>query len=387
MPRTPLLWAVAAAVVVFGASVVARCQDDAIDWARARALHQRVLRGEKLTAEEQAYHDRAARALAARGGRGSAPSPRESTGLVPLTDLADGKYKGETGGLYGGGKNEPPPADLALAMKAAKAVVPLSADGRPAPDGRIVLLSMGMSNTTQEFSRFKQLADQSPQKSARLVVVDGAQGGQAADQWLDPDTNSRAKQVWGTVEVRLRSVGVTDQQVQVVWIKQALIQQGQFGEFPAHAKHLQASLEKNIVEAKRRFPNLKLAYLSSRIYGGYATTALNPEPYAYEGAYAVRWAIQRQIDGAAELNGDPSRGAVKAPVLLWGPYLWADGVKGRKADSLVWAREDLRANDGTHPSESGRQKVADLLMRFFTTDRTARPWFTLDAAAARLGYR
>ena len=37
-----------------------------------------------------------------------------------------------------------------------------------------------------------------------------------------------------------------------------------------------------------------------------------------------------------------------APIILWGPYLWADGVKGREGDKLVYTREDLAA-DGTHP--------------------------------------
>ena len=38
--------------------------------------------------------------------------------------------------------------------------------------------------------------------------------------------------------------------------------------------------------AKERYPNLRVAYLSSRIYAGYATTPLNPEPYAYESAFS-----------------------------------------------------------------------------------------------------
>ena len=42
--------------------------------------------------------------------------------------------------------------------------------------------------------------------------------------------------------------------------------------------------------------------------------------------------------------------------------------------------EDL-AGDGTHPSPSGRRKVAGLLLRFLKTDPTARAWF----AAGQVG--
>ena len=41
---------------------------------------------------------------------------------------------------------------------------------------------------------------------------------------------------------------------------------------------------------------------------------------------------------------------------------------------LVWKREDL-AGDGTHPSQSGRQKVAELLLTFFKTSMNAKGWF------------
>ena len=71
--------------------------------------------------------------------------------------------------------------------------------------------------------------------------------------------------------------------MQAVWIKQALINQGHFGEFPKHSDELKDRLEAIIAQANARYPNLKLVYLSSRIYAGYATTPLNPEPYAYEG--------------------------------------------------------------------------------------------------------
>ncbi|MGB8274194.1 MAG: hypothetical protein WCF16_02870, partial [Alphaproteobacteria bacterium] len=81
------------------------------------------------------------------------------------------------------------------------------------------------------------------------------------------------------------------------------------------------------------------------------------------------------IKGEPKLNYDPNKGAVKSPLLLWGPYLWTDGEKGRTVDKFVWKHEDV-GPDGTHPSESGRKKVVELLLCFFKTDPTAKLWFT-----------
>jgi hypothetical protein len=315
----------------------------------------------------------------ARGGddqkkrQAPATPQRVSLGIKPLTELGAGNYKGETGGLYGDGRNEPPEEHFEAARRESAKIGPLDANGKPAPDGKIVLVAIGMSNTTQEFSMFKNMADRDPQKSPQVVLVDAAQGGKASEQWLDPESGV-GKQTWETAESRIKSAGVTNSQVQIVWIKQALIQQGRFGEFPKHAQKLESDLVQIIQLAKQRFPNLRVAYLSSRIYGGYATTQLNPEPYAFEGAFAVRWVIRQQIKGKASLNYDTSRGPVTAPVVLWGPYLWGDGTTPRQDDGLVWNRDDFR-DDGTHPNDSGRKKVGEMLLRFFKTDPLAKGWF------------
>ena len=58
----------------------------------------------------------------------------DSTGLTPLPDMAaSDEYKGEDGGLYGGGRNTPPEALQQAAMAAAKSIQPLDADGNPSP--------------------------------------------------------------------------------------------------------------------------------------------------------------------------------------------------------------------------------------------------------------
>jgi hypothetical protein len=364
--------------------LLAQTQSNDIDWERARQLYQRSQQGTALSADDNAYLERAKEArrkLAAKGQRGvpMPGPPRNSTGLVPLDELT-GTYKGEDGGLYGGGRNQPPSKHQTAAEVELARVVPRDSEGQPSHRGRIVLLSIGMSNTTQEFSRFKQIADPDLEKSGAVQIVDGAQGGKDAAAWSDERAGAA---VWNIVADRLRQAGVTPQQVQVVWMKHARIGPARFGEFPKHIDELKAHIRGSLQIVKRRFPNLRIVYLSSRIYAGYATTPLNPEPYAYEGAFAVRSLILDQAHGDGELNYDAAKDNVKAPLLLWGPYLWADGVNPRKSDGLLWNREDL-AVDGTHPSVgSGRDKVARLLLRFFKTDRNATNWFLQPAPVLR----
>ncbi|HUR56401.1 MAG TPA: hypothetical protein VM029_01740 [Opitutaceae bacterium] len=372
------------ALLLAGVScAVAWAQGD-IDYNRARELLQKMKAGQALSSEERDYVMRAREARQGRGGRaGSVPAAADAAApvdavkvedLVPLSEMTIlHMYKGEEGGLYGGGRNEPSPEHLAAAMKESAKIVPLDGEGLPSPDGKIVLLGVGMSNTTQEFRRFKEIADADPAKSPRVVIVDGAQGGQDARLTSDPTAA-----FWPRIDERLRQAGVTAKQVQVIWLKQAIARPD--GEFPASAKRLQNYLTTIVGTMKARYPNARISYHSSRTFAGYAVTPLNPEPYAYEGAFAVRWLINDQIGGNPQLNFDPARGEVKAPLLLWGPYLWAQGENPRQGDGLSYTREDFTAKDGTHPTASGQQKVAKLLLTFFKTEPTTRGWFVAQEA-------
>ena len=293
--------------------------------------------------------------------------PRDSTGLIALTDLGKGTYKGEQGGLYPDGMNVPPRAHLRAGLKISKTVVPLDAAGKRSKDGKIVLLSIGFSNPNLKFRAFQPQAEAYPNRNPHLVVINGCVGSQAAQTIADPNAN-----YWKIVDQRIKDAGVTNQQVEVIWMEQVI--PGNTGDFPELARKLQGYIQDSLHNAMNRFPNLKLSYLSSRSYGGYTIAGGSPEPLAYETGFAVKWVIADQIAGKAELNYDPAKGKVMAPWLAWGPYLWADGVKGRK-DGLVLLRADYKETDGLHPSEAGLEKFVKLLMDFFATDATTRPWF------------
>ncbi len=371
--------------LVFTATAVLVGQvNDAIDMTKLRRIHQKAQGGQQLTPEEQAYYERgkAARQQAkqqekkgsapARGAEKSRAAGKTSTGLVPLTDMFAGlRYQGQDGGLYGGGLNTPPKAHLEMALRAAQEVQPLDQNGKPSPSGRIVLLTHGMSNTTQESQQFMKVADADARRNSAVLIVDGAQGGVDSRKWIAGMGQAGSAGPWERLQQRLKAAGASREQVQIVWMKHAMIRPAQYGEFPGHVHALGDDLIAIVRQLKQQFPNLKLAYLSNRTYAGYATTELNPEPYAYESAFAVRGTIQEQMKGAPSLSVADGQ----APVLLWGPYLWADGEKGRQTGDLKYLRDDFR-EDGTHPSASGQQKVAEQLMQFFTTDPTAKSWFS-----------
>ncbi len=285
--------------------------------------------------------------------------------MIPLPDLGAGTYKGEQRGLYPEGSNVPPPAHLRAGLRLAKELTPLDRDGRKSDSGLIVLLSIGMSNTTQESRSFRAIAKADSQLNPEMLFVDGAEGAQTAAKIADP-----ASKYWVTVESRLREVEAAAAQAQALWTKEADAKE----DFPVEPKRMQEALVRALQILHNKFPNLKIAYLSSRIYGGWAASPPNPEPHAYEEGFSVKWLIADQIAGKPELNYDPAKGAVQSPWIAWGPYLWADGLKGRNDGMVVWKREDL-GPDGTHPSMLGREKVARLLMDFLKKDPTSRPWF------------
>jgi hypothetical protein len=302
---------------------------------------------------------------------------------VPLIDLR-GTYLGFEGGLYEEGTDQPAADHTAAGLAAADRILPLDLQGNPDPAGKIVLLSVGMSNTTQEFcagpptacapwSFAGQAAADPAVDHGRLVIVDGAVGGHTAEDWDSP-----SDPVYDRVrDQRLTALGVTEAQVQIAWVKQVNPRPSvSLPAVEADAFRLEASLGDIVRTLRVRYPSLRQIFLSSRTYAGYATTTLNPEPYAYETGFAVKWLVTAQIEQARTGRIDSESGDLspeRTAWVAWGPYLWADGETPR-ADGLIWLREDF-AGDGTHPSRSGQEKVGRLLLDFFATSPFSRCWF------------
>src|SRR5439155_1541883 len=236
-------------------------------------------------------------AIAGCGDKGPGTAPA-TAGRVPLPQLGIGTYKGFVGGLYPAGANVEPAAHAAAGQSRAQAIVPLDTSGAPSAGGKIVLLSLGMSNTTQEFcsggstttncsswSFMGQAAADPSVNHTTLAIVNGARGGQDAQAW-DATTDAN----YDTVRLnRLGPLGLTERQVQIIWVKQA-----------------DAGPQDSL-------------------------------PSAQSDAYQL-------------------------------------GSPPRQGDGLVWQSTDF-VQDGTHPSQSGQQKVGTMLLAFFKTSPFTKCWF------------
>jgi hypothetical protein len=317
-------------------------------------------------------------------GSPTAASAMPAAARIPINDLASGTYLGFQGGLYPNGGNAMPASHRRAGVTRALRVRPLDTSGNPNVNGKYVLLSIGMSNTTMEWcsgsagcspwSFIGQAAADPQVNHSTLAIVDGAKGGQDADAWTAPGAANYNR----IRDTKLAPRGLSEAQVQVVWVKLAnATPTVSLPAADADAYRLVTQQGSVVRALKIRYQNLQLVFFSSRIYAGYARTQLNPEPYAYEGGFGVKWVIAAQITQMAGGPVDPRAGDLNynraAAWMAWGPYLWADGLNPR-SDGLIWTQSDFNP-DGTHPAQPGRQKVAAMLLSFFKTSPHTACWF------------
>jgi len=294
-----------------------------------------------------------------------------TTPITPITDLGTGTYGGEEGGLYSDGSNVRPTSQTTYGQTLAGKVQPLNSSGVASPTGKIVFLALGESTALDEFGTgFLPLARYDPAINSNIVFVDGAQGGATPGELLTTTGNGYYNTILNNY---LPDQGVTADQVQVMWIEDS---NGiATGTFPTDMTTLTTDYETVLENLHDLFPNLLMAYFSSRIYAGYSNgvAKINPEPYAYEAGFATKNAILDQYNGTGICGGNGCSPTV-APWVSWGPYYWANGLLASD-DGMVWTCQDLQA-DGTHPqSPSGDLKVAGQLLNFLKTDVTTTPWF------------
>jgi len=337
---------------------------------------------------------------------------------IPLMDMtAAQNYLSFPGGLYENSSDTVPSDHDADGKTVAATIQPLDTNGNPSASGKVVFTSIGMSNAADEFGEFIGIASPDSQVNhTTLVIANGAKGGITTCYWEaatgnPPCSKSTENQYDRVRDQVLTPLGLTEKQVQVVWLKEAnggpgVVGCGTGGGQPCQSlcdpsvpgcqntvtttEALRYESQVGVVlrAAKTRWPNLKLAFLSTRIFAGYATVDLNPEPYAYEYGFSAKWLVQAQINQIRTGTVDPTAGDLNynnatAPWTAWGPYIWANGPNPR-SDGLVWCDGQSTApcsgevdfqTDGTHPNSTGQKKVATMLLNFFLGSPYTTSWF------------
>jgi hypothetical protein len=317
---------------------------------------------------------------------------------TPLVDfgLTPGQlYLGQFAGYLYNGSNSPPPDHSAVGVAAGAAVQPLDVNGNPNPTGKIVLISMGMSNAADEwcdsfttctsYSFMGQAATNSNVNHTTLVILNGAVSGQDAGTYACPYGNcplnsTNPNNYDRIVNNTLTPAGVTAAQVQAVWVKDA---DGLAFDYPslpspiADAYDYEYELGQIVRAIKIRFPNVQQVFFSSRIYAGYNPLSESPEPYAYEYGFAVKWFVNAQIVQRETGTIDPLAGDLltAAPWVAWSAYIWGNDSNNLPGSlALNWPIAYYEP-DLMHPQSNGVDQVAGALMNFFLTSPYT-PWFT-----------
>ena len=289
-----------------------------------------------------------------------------TVGFKPLDELGSGTYSNATGGLYPNGSNVIPATHFAAGQSLAQQIQPLDTNGNPSATGKIGVVCLGMSNSSFIFGALIELL--LGQTATNVVLVNAAVGGYDVADWAN-STNV----IWTNTIAQVANKGITPAQVQVVLQYHSMANSKYPPQpWPATPKDVESFMEQTMRNLPAVFTNARLCFWSSREYAGYTTTMNNPEPYAYQSGFAVKWMIEKQITGDPTLNFNPANGPVQCPWMAWGPYVWGDGLTPR-ADGLFWEIRDFNA-DGVHPSVRGRTKAAAAWARFLLTDPLIAPW-------------
>lgn len=284
------------------------------------------------------------------------PPPPPPGARVPISSLVGGSYMGFEGGLYDG-TNVMPAAHASAA---------------PVLSGPVVMLSLGMSNARQFWcSGSGQVSSNGPCDAVSFMASNSAVPSvdfcnYAANFHTAPFWTGiapRGNYGWGTSPPtgdRLGQCGLTNADPDVVWVQLANnMQQLPGPALPdpnADAYRMVEQFGDMLRKMSVEMPNVRQVFFSPRRHAECASpSSVNPEPYAYETGWAIKWLIGAQITQRASNQVDPRAGDLlgAVPWIDWGPYLWDD------------SEPCSTFSDGIHPNNVGRTIVSAALDDFF----------------------
>lgn len=295
---------------------------------------------------------------------------RKSTGWKPLSDLAGQTFRGFTGGKYSTG-NTRPSLQRQRALEQAQKIKPLDTAGNYHPGGSVVFAAIGASNPATEFNQFMAYADTFRYLNPTLQLVNTCIGGTGIQKM-----NAINDAYWSQAAKKLKDLGFTFKQVQIVWIEQEHTQNADTA-FPAAPLSLIEDYRQLLSVVRQLFPNVQMVYLNQRAYAGYVDTTPGRIgkglhfPRDYYNGWAIKWLIEKQLNNE---QGFRYQSPEEIPFVDWAESFWADGSVPRN-DGLYYDCMTDFGGDGLHLSLAGEQKTGGILFNYFKQDSIARLWF------------
>ncbi len=287
--------------------------------------------------------------------------------LTPITDLGVSYYRGYQGGLYPNGSNVRQGLHLSNALSIATTIKKLNTNGQPDANGAIVMIGVGASNPRTEFNAFTQQIIASGLLNSNVKIINTCIGGQGVQKMNAPTAN-----YWEQAKNTLQQQGFTNAQVQVAWVETENTANGDTV-FPRAPLQLINDIKLLLETMKLKFPNIKICYLSSRAFSGYAVATANEVgkgllyPRDYYNGWALKWIVEKQI------NNEAGYTIASIPFITMGNYNWSQGDKPRNDGFFLDCNKDV-GPDGLHLTAAGEQKIGTLMKNFFLTDTTTFGW-------------
>ena len=203
------------------------------------------------------------------------------------------------------------------------------------------MIAIGQSTTKQWFPYFQRLA--AGRLPGPFVLVNAGQDSIVAQNWAS------SPQPWSVADRMVAASRLSRYQVQVAIIDSARIRSWNDGNLPGQVNAYSANLARIVSIAKAHYPNLSLVYFLPFHDSEFVSPhRMLQEPFSYQLGFGIQHLVTTQGSGS--------------PVLLWGPYVWAD-----MANPTYFY-------DGIHFSMAGRAEMASLMWSFLQTDPVAAQW-------------
>lgn len=291
---------------------------------------------------------------------------------IPLNEMGDTTYRGFQGGFYPNGATTPQGQYAADLDSINKTIWGLDTAGnRKNKAGTIVIGGVGVCLSGAPVNGLRR-RKRNPIAIQNINFVNFEYGGAAYQYVADPNST-----YWQHVALKMPSQNTTYKQVQMLWLTSD--DSTSITDFPQRPLIAKENIKAAVRTLKIKFPNLKIVYFVGRPYTynlsdttgtGKIMNSRSRNPAPYHQGWAEKWALEDQI------NGDPGL-AYKgpnavAPILTWGAYEWTQG-KLPNADGFTWYPSDTR--DGLHPTDGGKDKIAQYFWNFLTTDPYTTQWY------------